>query len=163
VFFETVTDTNMKQHETNKDTYNIYLEMFINCIRDAPLVNRNTSTPYSNSSYVRRNYDLSTLATPCEIRCRRDCGFGGWYTWSFTYSHRQESHGVRSGDLGGPMDGPCSSYPCLLRLRRHFLLIVIGAPLAADMLITVENENLNEFPCCFNLFHVVFVTVSKLH
>jgi hypothetical protein len=26
---------------------------------------------------------------------------GGWYTWSFTYLHRQKLYGVRSGDLQG--------------------------------------------------------------
>jgi hypothetical protein len=40
-----------------------------------------------------------------------------------------------------PRNGSCSSYPsirqatlCLLHLRRHFTLTVIGATLAADML-----------------------------
>jgi hypothetical protein len=33
-----------------------------------------------------------------------------------------------------PRNGYCSSYPSLLRLRRHFPLTVIVAPLVADML-----------------------------
>jgi hypothetical protein len=46
--------------------------------------------------------DPLTLAVACEIRYRNsqsDCGFGGWYTWSFTYSRKWKSYAIMSGGL----------------------------------------------------------------
>jgi hypothetical protein len=75
--------------------------MFIRrCEIRAAISTLQSSTKYSNSSHVRRNCELSTIAMACEIRSRRDCGFGGCYTWSFIYPHMQKSHWVRSGDRG---------------------------------------------------------------
>jgi hypothetical protein len=60
-----------------------------------------TSTRYSNSSHIHCNCDSLMLAMVCEILSWRYCGVGGWYTWPFTYSYRDKSRGVRSGNLGG--------------------------------------------------------------
>jgi hypothetical protein len=66
--------------ETDKD----YIEMFDIC----------SIRYYANVNETFRAgcvCDSSTLAIACETpyrSSRRDCGFGGWYAWSFTYPHR---------------------------------------------------------------------------
>jgi hypothetical protein len=79
------------------------------CSICAPLVTLHTSTLSSNSSHARQNCDPSTLATPCEIRCRRNRGIGGRHTWSFTFPHTYKSPGVRSGDVRG--QGMSAAFP----------------------------------------------------
>jgi hypothetical protein len=78
------------------------------CSICAPLVNLYTSTRYSNTSHVRRNCEPSTLATPCEIPSRRNCGIEGCHTWSITYPHRYNLHVVKVRRSRGPNNGSCS-------------------------------------------------------
>jgi hypothetical protein len=116
-----------------------------------PLVTLQTSTSCLNSSHVRHNCNLSTLAIACEIRSRsrrRDCGIRRWqHACSFTYFHRQKSHGMRSGDLGGhgmdpapPIQAFCSWDAIFLRYRteRHSRLML----LVQSMLPTITFCNL---------------------
>jgi hypothetical protein len=103
----------------------------------------------------------------CEIRSRsprRDCRIGSWCNCYFIYSYRQKLHGVRSGDLGGPVNGFCSSYPSLLHLRRHIPLEVIRAQIAANMLQCYQRK-CNESPCCFKVVSFLYlrITASKIH
>jgi hypothetical protein len=63
----------------------------------------------------------------------------------------------------GPRNGSCSIYTCLLHFRRQLPLIVIGAPLAADVIINVPNKNLMSFLAVFKLFMFVSITFSKIH
>jgi hypothetical protein len=107
-----------------------------------------------------RNCDLSTLVMACETRCRRDCGIRVWYTWAFTYPRWWKWYGVISGGLGGQGMGCASPIP----VHCHFIYMVIGTPLATDMLqfvlLTKTKWVSFLFSSCFIL---PFVNVSKRH
>jgi hypothetical protein len=89
----------------------------------------------------RPKSDSTTLSAAPEIRCRRACGIGGWYTWSFKYPHNHKSYEARSDDLGGQRMGPA----------RHIQAFCISDAILIDgdrsatrgwyVTISVANEN----------------------
>jgi hypothetical protein len=81
-----VTDKNTNRYANSIEINIVYLEMFNMCSLGFHWLPR-----YSISSHVPRSCDSSALALACKILSRRfgrDCGIGGWYTWSFTCPHR---------------------------------------------------------------------------
>jgi hypothetical protein len=70
---------------------------------------------------------------------------GDWYTWYFTYSHRQKEHGVGSGDLGGQEMGPTppiETSSCLW--IRDFVSFYGDRSAICEWHVTMETRKLNE-------------------
>jgi hypothetical protein len=130
--FETVTDTNIKQFLNNMKTHKVFLEVFV---------------MFSISYFA--NVDAIFEFFPCSSQLWLvDHGCGLWHRRLVYLFFRISSEvNVAWSNIWrseASRNGCCSSYPslrqaelCLLHLRGHFHLIVIGGPLADDELRSV--------------------------
>jgi hypothetical protein len=121
-----------KKHGTHK----VYIEMFDMC-----------SISYSVN--VDAIFEFSSRTAHLWLT---DVGYGLWNSLSklseglshrklvylvFNRSPQVEVALIKVRRSRGPRNCSCSSYPSLLYLWRHFPLVVIGAPVAADVLQSV--------------------------
>jgi hypothetical protein len=80
------------------------LQVFYKCSVLLPLVMRQTSRRYSNSTHCLSKKLASTRAVVLTVLSQiswRSTGMGDMYTLSFTNPQNEKSMGVRFGDLGG--------------------------------------------------------------
>jgi membrane protein YqaA with SNARE-associated domain len=86
----------MKQFENSTETHKVYLEMFGICfISFSVNVNAKFELFPMHAATVTHRRWLWLVKFALE-----GTGSGGWYTWSFTCSHRHKPHEIRSGDVG---------------------------------------------------------------
>jgi hypothetical protein len=109
----------MEQVEISVESRNIYVQMFDMCSISYPA---NLNVTFEFFPYALQLVTQWRWLWPVESALQGTVASGGWYTWSFIYPYRWESHGIRSRDLKGQGIGPACPIQAYCTSGAIFLL-----------------------------------------